>query len=108
MEGEELNNFIAGILDAKQYADLDSDIKNQMASDLKKELLEQIDRAVINELPDDKLQAFNTLLDDSNVSPATLQEFITNSGVDVKSVAIRTMLAFRELYVENPQVEGAL
>ena len=105
MEGDELTNFISEILAGKQYQDLDPEVREQMATDLKKELLDQIDRAIIDQLPDEKLDEFNALLDDPATTTQTLQEFIANSGVDVKNVSLRTMLVFRELYLEKPEGE---
>jgi hypothetical protein len=101
--GEELDKFIGDILEAKQYIDLDQEVRDQLASDLKQSLLQEIDKALINALPDDKLDEFNKLLDQSDMTAEQLQAFIAQSGVDVQKIIVRTMVAFRTLYLQAPQ-----
>ena len=101
--GEELDKFIGDILEAKQYTDLDQEVRDQLASDLKQGLLQEIDKALINALPEDKLDEFNAMLDKSDMTNEQLQAFIANSGIDVQKVIMRTMVAFRSLYLQAPQ-----
>jgi len=98
MAGDQLDQFILDILEQKQLPGITPEVKAQLVTDLKQRLLDQIDRAIIDALPDDKMDQFNDLLDNS-ADDAQVQEFMVSAGVDVKQVAIDTMLRFRSLYL---------
>ena len=98
MDQDALSKFINDIIDAKNFKTLDSDVRQQLEQDLKNRLLDQIDRAVLGALPENKIDGFNDLLD-SNASQQEVQQYIANSGVDTKKITLETMLRFRSLYL---------
>lgn len=98
MDQDALSKFINDIIDAKNFKTLDSDFRHQLEQDLKNRLLDQIDRAVLRALPENKIDGFNDLLD-SNASQQEVQQYIANSGVDTKKITLETMLRFRSLYL---------
>ena len=98
MDQDALSNFINDIIDAKNFKTLDSDVRQQLEQDLKNRLLDQIDRAVLGALPENKIDGFNDLLD-RNASQQEIQQYIANSGVDTKKITLETMLRFRSLYL---------
>lgn len=99
MGGDELDQFINEMLDAKQISGLTDEVRAQLVSDLKQRLLDQINKALIDALPEDKMDEFEQLLDNESAGDAEMQQFIANAGVDVKKVATVTMLRFYDLYV---------
>ena len=103
MAEDELDRFVAEILEAKQLSGVNDDVRAQLLSDLKQQLLDQINNALINALPEDSLDHFNALLDNSDTTDEEVQQFIMNSGVDVGRVTTETMLLFRGLYLESPE-----
>jgi hypothetical protein len=103
MNGDELDQFIGGILDAKKLSGIDQDVRAQLVTDLKQQLLDQINRALIGALSEDKLDEFNTLLEDPKTTDETVQTFITTSGVDIDRVTAKTMLQFRDLYLQSAE-----
>lgn len=107
MAGDELDKFIADILEAKQLSGVDDLVRDQLISDLKNSLLDQINRALINALPEDKLDELNTMLEDDSVADEAVQQFIMDSGVNVQRVTVETMLAFRSLYLQTPEEREA-
>ena len=98
MNQDAISKFISDIIDAKGYKTLDSDVRRQLEQDLKNRLLDQIDRAVLEALPENKIDGFNDLLD-RNASQQEVQQYIANSGVDTKKITLETMLRFRSLYL---------
>lgn len=98
MDQDALSKFINDIIDAKNFKTLDSDVRRQLEQDLKNRLLDQIDRAVLGALPENKIDGFNDLLD-RNASQQEVQQYIANSGVDTKKITLETMLRFRSLYL---------
>jgi hypothetical protein len=103
MSGDELDKFIGDILEAKKLSGFDDDVRVQLIADLKQQLLDQINRAIINALPEDKLDEFNALLEDPNNTDESIQSFIMNSGVNINRVTTTTMLRFRELYLQSAE-----
>lgn len=98
MDQDALSKFINDIIDAKNFKTLDGDVRQQLEKDLKNRLLDQIDRAVLGALPENKIDGFNDLLD-RNASQQEVQQYIANSGVDTKKITLETMLRFRSLYL---------
>lgn len=98
MDQDALSKFINDIIDAKNFKTLDGDVRRQLEQDLKNKLLDQIDRAVLGALPENKIDGFNDLLD-RNASQQEVQQYIANSGVDTKKITLETMLRFRSLYL---------
>lgn len=98
MDQDALSKFINDIIDAKNFKTLDGDVRRQLEQDLKNRLLDQIDRAVLRALPENKIDGFNDLLD-RNASQQEVQQYIANSGVDTKKITLETMLRFRSLYL---------
>ena len=98
MDQDALSKFINDIIDAKNFKTLDGDVRRQLEQDLKNRLLDQIDRAVLGALPENKIDGFNDLLD-RNASQQEVQQYIANSGVDTKKITLETMLRFRSLYL---------
>ena len=98
MDQDALSKFINDIIDAKGYKTLDGDVRRQLEQDLKNRLLDQIDRAVLGALPENKIDGFNELLD-RDASKQEIQQYVATSGVDTKKITLETMLRFRSLYL---------
>lgn len=98
MNQDALSKFINDLIDAKGYKTLDSDVRRQLEQDLKNRLIDQVDRAVLEALPENKIDGFNDLLD-RGASQQEVQQYIANSGVDTKKITLETMLRFRSLYL---------
>jgi len=98
MNQDALSKFISDIIDAKGYKTLDSDVRRQLEQDLKNRLIALINRAVLEALPENKIDGFNDLLD-RGASPQEVQHYKATSGVDTKKITLETMLRFRSLYL---------
>lgn len=98
MNQDALSKFINDLIDAKGYKTLDSDVRRQLEQDLKNRLIDQINRAVLEALPENKIDGFNDLLD-RGASQQEVQQYIATSGVDTKKITLETMLRFRSLYL---------
>ena len=98
MDQDALSKFINDIIDAKNFKTLDSDVRRQLEQDLKNRLLDQIDRAVLGALPENKIDGFNELLD-RDASKQEIQQYVATSGVNTKKITLETMLRFRSLYL---------
>lgn len=100
---DQLDVFIEDILNRKQLTGVTDEVRQQVASDLKERLLDQIQRALIDAMSDEKLAEFNQLLESGDLSGADVQNFIAQSGVDTRAVTVQTMLTFSSLYLKGAQ-----
>ena len=98
MDQDALSKFINDIIDAKNFKTLDGEVRQQLEKDLKNRLLDQIDRAVLGALPENKIDGFNELLD-RDASKQEIQQYVATSGVNTKKITLETMLRFRSLYL---------
>lgn len=98
MAYSELTIFINQLLDQKGLGSLDAEVREQLVSDLEKRLVDQINRALVEALPEDKLAEF-TKLADSNSSDEQLQTFLSQNGVDSQKVTTDAMLQFKQAYL---------
>jgi len=73
MAGDELDQFVNEMLDAKQLSGVTDDVRAQLVSDLKQRLLDQVNKALIDALPDGKMDEFEQLLDDETIDDARVQ-----------------------------------
>ena len=103
MAGDELDKFVADILEAKKFTTVDDEVRTQLLSDLKKALIEQINTALVEALPEEKVDGLNALFDNPDTTDEEITKYIMDSGVDVQRVTAQTMLFFRGLYLQTPE-----
>ena len=102
---DNVEQFIDQLIDEKDL-NLEDDVRQELKADMINRLLDQIDQASINALPEDKAIELADKLDDPDFTDEQVSEFIRNSGVDLERVALETMIQFRLLYLGgNPNVD---
>jgi hypothetical protein len=96
--------FIKEMINSKQWGQhVDAEVKAQLELDLRKRLMDQIDRAVVEQMPEDKIGGLDELLDRS-APQEEIQQYVAGSGLDMQRVTLETMLRFRDLYIGQQQV----
>lgn len=100
---DQLDKFIHDIIEAKQLSGITDEAKQGLVEEMRDRLLDLINRALIEALPEDKVEAFSSLLDDESLTDDQVQAFIAESGVDVERVTAKAMLAFRDLYLQSAE-----
>ena len=96
---EKIDQFLEDLLDARGITHLEPEAREEIKAQLKTELLEQIDRAAINELSSEQVDELSKKMDDPNFTEDQVYEYILNSGVDVENTTLETILKFRDLYL---------
>ena len=97
--GDNLDIFVNQIIDEKGLTGLNEDTRKTVVNELKSALVEQINRAILINLPDEKLDELNNLMDQDGFGDADMQKFIAESGVDVNKITAETMLQFKAFYL---------
>ena len=98
---DQLDTFIRDIIEAKQLDGISDEAKQGLVEEMRERLLDIINRALVEALPEDKVQEFSNLLDNESVTDEQVQAFIAQSGVDVEHVTAKAMLTFRDLYLQS-------
>ncbi len=99
MEAQNIDDFIETILKDKGITDLEPEIRDQLKSEMKTTLMNQINQAAIAKLSEEKAAELATLIDDPEFTAEKMSDFMQNSGVNLSEVAFDTMLKFREFYL---------
>lgn len=99
MEMQSVDEFIESILNDKGITDVDPEVREELKEDMKKRLLDQIDKAAIMQLSEEKAAELDELSNNPDFTNEKLVEFMKNSGVNLPEVALDTMLKFRGFYL---------
>ena len=93
-----VNEFLESLL-ADKGIDVEPDIKEELINEMRGKLTDEINRAAINALSEEKADELAKLVDDPEFTDEKMAEFMQNSGVDLASVTLDTMLRFRTFYL---------
>lgn len=99
MEMQSIDEFIESILNDKGITDIEPDVRDELKSDMKQRLLDQIDKAAVMQLSEEKAAELANLVEDPEFDDTKMTDFMQNSGVNLTEVALDTMLKFRGFYL---------
>lgn len=100
---QQLEEFANSILTEKNLPGLSDDVRPGVVAEMVQVLNELINRAVINALPEDKLQELDKLTGDPDSNMEQIQQLVEGSGIDLKQIVTDTLTKFRELYLAGPE-----
>ena len=99
---ETIDLFIEGIMEEKGVSAPTAEIEEDAKNELKDQLLREIDRSLIAELPDDKLEELNRMATaNGQIEPDVIAKMVEESNLDVTDIVGTTMARFREIYLED-------
>ena len=96
---QNIDDFIESLLKDKGITDLEPEVKEDLVADMKKRLEDQIDRAAVQALSEEKAEELSKLIEDPDFTNEKMTEFMQKSGVNLEEVALDTMLKFRGFYL---------
>ena len=96
---QNIDDFIESLLKDKGITDIEPEVKATLKADMKQKLLDQIDRAAVQALPENKAEELAKLVDQPDFDNEKMTKFIQDSGVNLTEVAAETMLKFRSFYL---------
>ena len=96
---QDIDEFLENLLNEKGITDVEPDIRAELKEDMKKRRMDQIDKAAIMKLSEEKATELASLVDDPNFTNEDMTKFIQDSGVDLTEVVVDTMLKFRGFYL---------
>ncbi len=101
MSNEEvIASFAEGLLVEKNLGEMDEATEKDMVQDLIERINDFINRAVLENLPKEKLDELDTMIENNTATPEAVAQLIQSSGVDASAVSIEAMAKFREVYLD--------
>lgn len=101
MEIQTIDDFINQLLIDKGITGLEPDVEEDLKNEMKTRLTNQINKAAVMRLSEEKADELAKLVEDPNFTNEQMSEFMQNSGVNLAEVALDTMLEFRNLYLNS-------
>ena len=96
---QNIDEFIESLLNDKGITDVDPEVREDLKADMKSRLEDQINRAAIAALSEEKAAELAKLVDDPDFTNEKMTKFMQDSGVNLTEVALDTMLKFRSFYL---------
>ncbi|MBQ2660514.1 hypothetical protein IJF93_00320 [Candidatus Saccharibacteria bacterium] len=104
---ETIDLFIRGIMQEKGIDSSKEAMYQDIYNDLKASLLEQIDRSLVSELPEDKLEELGKMAaENGQIAPDVIAQMIIDAGLDASEITGATMARFREIYLGENTPKG--
>lgn len=97
---QSVDDFIETLLDEKGITEVEPEIRAELKEDMKARLMDQINRAAIMKLSEEKATELAGMVDNPDFNDEKMAEFMKNSGVNLTEVALDTMLQFRNFYLD--------
>lgn len=96
---QSVDDFIENLLNERGITNVDPEIRAELRAEMKNQLMDQINQAAVMQLSEEKADELAKLVDTPDFTNEKMTEFMQNSGVDLASVTIDTMLRFRNFYL---------
>jgi hypothetical protein len=80
---------------------ISDEVRPYVVQDLRNRISEQVDRAVLDALPDEFFDKFEAEVQSGKPSAEALSKIVTDSGIDAGRIIAQTLVRFRELYLGN-------
>ena len=95
---QNIDEFLESLLNDKGI-EVEPEIREELKADMKNRLLDQIDRAAVQALSEEKAEELAKKVEDPNFTNEDMTKFMQESGVNLTEVALETMLKFRGFYL---------
>ncbi len=93
-----IQRFAENLLQEKDLENIDQKTRDIMREELVDRLEKVTNRVLVDNLPEDKLDEFESMIDKS-AKPAELQKFISDNVPDIENKLIDAYFDFRRLYL---------
>ena len=101
-DDEVIDLFIEGLIEKKGLNIPTEEIRQDLHEKLKTQLLTEIDRSIVAELPDKKLEELTKLASEKGeLSPEIVADAVTEANLDVTDITGATMQRFAEMYLNG-------
>lgn len=96
---QSVDDFIESLLNERGITEVEPDVRAELKEDMKKRLMDQINKSAIMQLSEEKAAELAEKINDPDFTNEKMTEFMQNSGVNLTEVALDAMLRFRNFYL---------
>lgn len=96
---ETLNVFIERLVEEKKFENVDADVLAQIKLDLAERLDDRINATILENMPKEKLEEFNDILDRSNSNE--IHSFCQKNITNLDEVIADSLMRFRDIYLNS-------
>lgn len=97
MEETELKKFVRGVIQEKNLVGVETEVIEQLISDLSERLENQINAALLQQLSDEDITEFEKILDSGDIDK--IQNYFYNKNINVTEVTAQVMSRFKAAYL---------
>lgn len=90
-----------GLLREKGFTDLDEETEGEMIQDLVERMTDFVNRAVLEELPEEKMAELDQMIAEERASDEEVGRLIQESGIDTSVATMKALEKFREIYLNG-------
>ena len=96
---EAITLFVDRLVEEKKFENLDSEVLDQIKTDLSDRVEDRINAAILEHMPPEKLENFNELLD--NEDAEKIQAFCQENITDLDNIIASELVTFRGSYLNS-------
>lgn len=96
---EAINLFVDRLTEEKKFENVDPEVLKQIRSDLMERVGDRINATILENMPPEKLNDFNELLDQGD--DEAVQEFCQQSIPGIKEIIAQELIDFRSTYLNR-------
>ncbi len=104
LSNEEAMVVIAkGLLEEKGFDDLDEDTEGEMIEDLVERMMDFVNRAVLEQLPEAEMAELDQMIAKDEATDEKIGELIQRAGIDTSEATMQALEKFREIYLNGTE-----
>lgn len=96
---DQLNEFVEKLLTKKDLSNLDVEVRSQVRIDLVDRIGDRINAALLENIPPEKLDKFEQVLDRKNQEE--IMKFCEENIPNLQEVIAKELISFEEIYLGN-------
>lgn len=96
---EAIDVFVDRLIEEKKFVNVDSETLRQIKEDLLERVEDRINAITLENMPKEKLEEFNELLNNANMED--IQKFCQDNISNLNEIITKELLNFRNIYLNS-------
>ena len=98
-KSQAVDTFVERLIEEKKFEGINSEVMNQIKIDLSDRVEDRINATILEHMPPEKLDEFNSILDNGNSEE--IQTFCQNNIENLDEIIAETLVNFRSIYLNS-------
>ncbi len=104
---QSFDQYVDLLIEKKGLNNLPKDRLEELKEKIKEKLTEEFNKEVLRQLPDDKLDEYEKIVDDESKNIDDAGAVIESAGLDMGEILRKTLETFQEVFLGEPVKEEA-